>query len=130
MFKDFINWIQYKTLLHSSPKNIVFKEKQVWWCILGVNIGVETDGKNQKFNRPVLVVKKFNHSQFWGIPLTSQIKAENDLYFKIKVKGKDSYLCLSQMRVLDSKRLNNLILQMDESNFGQVKDRIIKIFQK
>jgi mRNA interferase MazF len=130
MLKDFIHWIQYKILLQDSPKNIVFKEKQIWWCSLGVNIGVETDGKNDKFNRPVLVFKKFNHSQFWGIPLTSQIKEENSLYYKINLKGKVNYLCLSQMRVMDSKRLNNLISEMDKSIFIRVKAKIIEIIQK
>lgn len=130
MLKDFINWIQYKILLHGSPKNVVFKEKQIWWCSLGINIGVEQDGKNQKFNRPVLIIKKFNHKQFWGIPLTSQIKNESELYFQINLKGKISYLCLSQMRVMDSKRLNNLISQMDESIFVQVKNKIVEILQK
>ena len=130
MLKDFIHWIQYKILLQDSPKNIVFKEKQIWWCSLGVNIGVETDGKNDKFNRPVLVFKKFNHSQFWGIPLTSQIKEENSLYYKINLKGKVNYLCLSQMRVMDSNRLNNLISEMDKSIFIRVKAKIIEIIQK
>lgn len=130
MFKDFINWIQYKILLQNSPKNTVFQERQIWWCSIGVNVGVETDGKNQKFNRPVLILKKFNHSQFWAIPLTSQVKVENDLYYKINLKGKVSYLCLSQMRVMDSKRLNNLIFQMDESIFVGVKTKIVEILQK
>ena len=130
MFKDFINWIQYKILLQNSPKNIVFQERQIWWCSIGVNVGVETDGKNQKFNRPVLILKKFNHSQFWAIPLTSQVKVENDLYYKINLKGKVSYLCLSQMRVMDSKRLNNLIFQMDKSIFIGVKTKIVEILQK
>ncbi|MEI6728373.1 MAG: type II toxin-antitoxin system PemK/MazF family toxin [bacterium] len=130
MLKDFINWIQYKILIHGSTKNIVFKEKQVWWCSLGVNVGVEIDGKNTKFNMPVLIFKKFNHHQFWGIPLTSQIKQENDLYFKIQVKGKTSYVCLSQMRIFDSKRLNNLIFQMDKNIFDKIKDKIVQIIQK
>ena len=74
--------------------------------------------------------KKFNHHQFWGIPLTSQVKEENDLYFKINVKNKVSYLCLSQMRVMDSKRLNNPISEMDKTIFSKVKSKIVEILQK
>jgi hypothetical protein len=31
-----------------------------------------TDGKHPSFERPVLVVKKFNGDMFWGLPLTSR----------------------------------------------------------
>jgi mRNA-degrading endonuclease toxin of MazEF toxin-antitoxin module len=130
MFKDFVNWIQQKIRIHVNSKNIVFKEKQVWWCSVGINVGVDIDGKNDKFNRPVLIVKKFNRKQFWGIPLTSKIKQENELYFELKTKGRISYVCLSQLRVMDSKRLNNLIFQMDEHIFTQVRSSVIRILQK
>jgi mRNA interferase MazF len=130
MLKDFINWIQYKILLQDNKQAKVFKEREVWWCCLGVNVGREIDGKNQKFNRPVLIIKKFNHYQFWGIPLTSQIKQENDLYFKIQVKGKINYVCLSQMRVLDSKRLNNAISEVENSIFQQIITKIKDLFPK
>jgi mRNA interferase MazF len=130
MFKDFINWIQRKMFLHTQNRVIPFAEREIWWCDIGVNLGYEIDGKNQTFNRPVLIIRKFNHNQFWGIPLTSKIKKESELYFQINLKGKISYLCLSQMRVMDSKRLNNLISQMDESIFIQVKNKIVEIIQK
>lgn len=37
-------------------------------------ISDEQDGKNAEFTRPVLVLRKFNHSLFLGIPLTTNRK--------------------------------------------------------
>jgi ABC-type oligopeptide transport system substrate-binding subunit len=74
MLKDFINWIQYKIYLNTRKKFPKFKEGEIWWCSFGINVGIETDGKNDKFNRPVLVFKKFNSQQFLAIPLTSKEK--------------------------------------------------------
>ena len=36
------------------------KERDIWWCSIGVNIGDEIDGKNELFHRPVLILKKFS----------------------------------------------------------------------
>lgn len=33
---------------------------------------METDGKHHSFERPVVVIYKFNKEMFWGIPLTSK----------------------------------------------------------
>lgn len=43
-----------------DKSNLYFYEKDVWWASLGANIGHEEDGKNKKFERPVLILKKFN----------------------------------------------------------------------
>ncbi len=32
------------------------------WCSIGINVGDEEDGKNELYERPVLVIKKFNAS--------------------------------------------------------------------
>jgi len=32
----------------------------IWRCSLGVNLGVEADGKEEHFRRPVLILKAFN----------------------------------------------------------------------
>ncbi len=89
--KDFVNWIQYKIFLNTKQKYPKFKEGEIWWTSFGVNVGIETDGKNDKFNRPVLVVKKFNGKQFWAVPITSKFKDESIFYYKIRLKTKDSF---------------------------------------
>ncbi len=60
--KEFDLWNSKKKLFNGKPlsKHFYFHEREVWWCGIGINIGVEIDGKNSDFERPVLVVKKFN----------------------------------------------------------------------
>jgi mRNA interferase MazF len=126
-FKDFINWIQYKIYLNARSKYPKFKEGEVWWCSVGINIGSETDGKNDKFNRPVLILKKFNFNQFWAIPLTSKIKEENQFYSKIVIKAKISYAQISQLKTSDAKRLQDKIGKISDNELKQIRKKIINL---
>ncbi len=57
----FIEWTKLKIRIQISEEEpVYFREKEIWWASLGVNIGYEQDGKNRNFERPVLVLKKFN----------------------------------------------------------------------
>ena len=54
--KDFDGWIVKKKEYHyrdSLPPK--FKERDIWWVSIGVNIGYEEDGKHEKYLRPVLI---------------------------------------------------------------------------
>ncbi len=64
MKKDFDCWNDIKKKLDESKKTLFFKERDVWWCSIGLNVGDEENGKNQFFSRPVLVVRKFNNRLF------------------------------------------------------------------
>lgn len=55
--KDFEVWTKIKKESHLKENRILFKERDVWWCRLGVNIGDEEDGKGDSFLRPVLYKK-------------------------------------------------------------------------
>ncbi len=104
--KDFDSWNVKKKHLHRQEfsKNFFYHEREVWWCSLGINIGVESNGKNEQFERPILVVKKFNKDMFWGIPLTSKPKT-GEFFYKIQHPGGTSWAMLSQLKTLSSKRL-------------------------
>ena len=43
--KDFQNWHSLKTKLESLEKDELFREREIWWCSIGENIGFEQDGK-------------------------------------------------------------------------------------
>src|SRR6266446_7685513 len=60
MQKDFPGWHRQKAQLHAQHQTPTFQEREIWWCSVGVNVGHEMDGKNQFYNRPVLIVRKFN----------------------------------------------------------------------
>ena len=90
-----------------------------WWCPLGINVGVETDGKNDDFERPVLIVKKFNREMVWVLPVTSKDKG-NKFYFKVKYGNKDRWIIWSQLRIVSTKRLLRKVDVLAEDSFSQI----------
>ena len=123
MEKDFNKWSELKQKLNNRKAVPTFKEREVWWCSIGANVGCEEDGKNQLFNRPILVVRKFNNNLFLAIPLSSQIK-ENRYYHKIHLQDKEGSVLLSQIRVLEGKRLNHKIATITKEQFEIVREKI------
>jgi mRNA interferase MazF len=106
MQKDFDLWATQKKKADALFQRPMFKENEVWWCSLGVNVGDEQDGKGDSFTRPVLVLKKFNRNIFMGIPLSTQLK-DNQFYHRILFKGIEQSVLLSQMRLFDAKRFRD-----------------------
>ncbi|MFY9990557.1 MAG: hypothetical protein WAL40_05890, partial [Rhodoplanes sp.] len=74
MEKDFDGWNKIKKEVNAYElrRDFFYHQREVWWCAIGVNVDVETDGKQVNFERPVLVLQKFNKEMFWGVPLTSR----------------------------------------------------------
>ena len=57
-FSEYNAWNQKKQSINkaSSSREIYFRERKIWWCSIGLNIGFEENGKGKLFNRPVLVL--------------------------------------------------------------------------
>lgn len=103
--KDFHAWAVAKEAHERGTPPPYFKEREVWWVALGVNIGFEEDGKGPSFSRPVLIVRKFG-SLFYGVPLSTTDKRGIFYHaFTYKPERGESVALLSHMRVLDSRRL-------------------------
>jgi len=98
--------------------------REIWWCSVGVNIGHEMDGKNQFYNRPVLIVRKFN----FGVPLTTKIK-QNPYYLLIRFKDHDQCVMLSQLRLWDGKRLTHKMGQLPDDQFAAVKQALRRLLK-
>jgi mRNA-degrading endonuclease toxin of MazEF toxin-antitoxin module len=123
--KDFIYWHTIKRDIHNQRPRIYFKEREIWFCHLGENIGFEQDGRGNEFLRPVLIVKKFNHELFWALPLTKKHRPDNPYYFAFTFKdGVTSSAILSQLRMLDSKRLKYQSGTASEMHFSSIKTKI------
>lgn len=71
--KDFDAWNEDKKVVHSSAAQVQFKDREVWWCKVGINVGYEINGKTL-FLRPVLIIRKISSNTFIGIPLTRKEK--------------------------------------------------------
>jgi mRNA-degrading endonuclease toxin of MazEF toxin-antitoxin module len=104
MKKDFKKWHLKKETLNDEKNRPFFREAEVWFCSIGVNVGFEQDGAGGNFLRPVVVIKKFNNEVFWALPLTKR-KKKGPYYFSFKLNSKISTAILSQVRLIDSKRL-------------------------
>ena len=104
--KNYTSWLPKKKRLNDIPKERLrsFKEREVRWCYIGVNVGSEMMGKNDNFTRPVLITKKYNNNLFLGVMLTSSDRSE--YAYKISKDGeKTSKVSLSSLRTFDARRL-------------------------
>ncbi|MBU6338529.1 MAG: type II toxin-antitoxin system PemK/MazF family toxin [Rickettsiales bacterium] len=123
MEKDFYEWSNLKTKLNVRKNIPTFKQGEIWWCSIGVNIGCEEDGKNEMFNRPVLIIRKFNNNMFLGVPLSTKIK-DNKYYFQIYFSKRVSSVLLSQIRVFESKRLTHKVATLAGEQLENVREKI------
>jgi mRNA interferase MazF len=122
--KKFPNWFKIKPKLDSLNNRPLFQEREVWNCHWGCNVGFELDGKHEKFIRPVLIFRKLTHNTFLGMPLTTKLK-NGSWYVKSKIKNKEGRYIISQIRIIDSKRLYNKIEQITDEEFKLVKQRFL-----
>jgi mRNA interferase MazF len=129
MEKDFDKWNELKRKLDNKKNIAAFKQREVWWCHIGANIGDEENGKSEVCSRPILIVKKFNNRIFWGLPLTTQIK-EKPYYYKITFKQNEQCAMISQLRLWDAKRLTTRMGKLTSEQFDEIKKIISEIILK
>ena len=110
-----IDWWKTHVLLIENNKEVYFKEGEVWWCSIGMNVGDEEFGKGTTFRRPVLIFKKFSNNSFLGLPLAGKEK-EGSWYVPTLVIGKKGSVMLNQARVFDRKRLQRRIMVMTKED--------------
>jgi mRNA interferase MazF len=124
MQKDFPRWSSKKSKLNNATITSSFKEREIWFCYFGINIGHEQDGDVKKFLRPALILKKFSNKTFFGIPLTHTPKFGKEFFTVIDDPGV-SIALLSQGRTLDSRRLFYYSATMSEDEFESLKLRFL-----
>jgi mRNA interferase MazF len=125
--KKFDNWNKIKKATQQNKKTLYFHPREIWFVRLGKNIGFEQDGKGNDFLRPVIVLRKFNQQVFWSISLTTNLK-KGKYYFEIENSGrKKASAILSQIRLIDTKRLRYKIGDVDKQTFQQLKKAISEI---
>jgi mRNA interferase MazF len=125
--KNYKNWCDLKYKINKSERFLSFYAKEIWWCSLGLNIGYEQDGKNKKYERPVLVLKKFNQDILLVLPLTSNNK-KSRYYYQLGYKGRSYSVILSQIRLISSKRLLRRIRKISKGEFIKIKKKFNKLF--
>lgn len=69
-----------------------------------MNIGSEQDGKNDSFERPVLIVRRISRDSCIILPFTSKI-VDSDYRVTTESTGIQAQVVLSQIKTISSKRL-------------------------
>ncbi len=126
--KDFDNWNKRKKAINDSNKQVFFNTRDVWWIYLGHNVGIEQDGKNEDFVRPVLIVRKLTNKMFVGIPLSTKQKAGYRFYAPFtQHQGETVSAILHQVRVFDAKRLKRRMYRLDQAQFDKIRQGVVDV---
>lgn len=130
IIKQFFDWTKRKIFHHLnevSEKQVFYREKEIWWAALGQNIGFEINGKHEFYERPVLILKKYNADTCFVLPLTTQVKQSNPWY-QILVSQDLGVVNLTQGRTISSKRLLQRQGIMDKDKYEEVLGEFLKQF--
>ena len=123
MRKDFDSWNTRKKELNETQPNF-YRARDIRWCSLGINIGFEEDGTSEKYRRPVLVIKGFSLNVCLILPLTTSRK-ENPYHISIGIiDGREAAVILSQIRLIDTKRLHDRLAILDKEKFNEIRKAI------
>lgn len=128
MEKDFDKWNNVKKSIHTKPDNFGVHEREIWWTSFGINIGVEVDGKHDSFERPALVLKKFNLQMVLALPTTTRTK---DLRFheEYSFGNKKYFVVLTQPRTVSTKRFIRKIGMVSKDDFERIHKRLTQAIQ-
>lgn len=128
MSKDFDGWNQRKRAINAEPKGKLYHKRDIWWCSLGTNVGFEQDGTGDGYQRPALIVKGFSKNVCLVVPLTTSEKT-NPYHVPIgEVGGRISFAIVSQLRLIDTRRLINKIGMLDQTMFATIAKAVRDFF--
>ena len=120
MQKDFDRWNEAKKKIERSTFTNYVHIREVWWCSLGVNIGREEDGNEDFFERPVLILNKFNRDMVLAVPLTTTPK-RTPYHFLIPYNGTEVAAVLSQLRLVSTTRLKRRMFRLPDPLFDEIR---------
>jgi len=127
MQKDFDSWNNVKKKT-DAEKPRLYTLREIWWCRLGVNIGTEQDGKGDWYVRPCVILRGFGADACLVVPLTTSTR-EHALRFPIGlVEGQQARANLSQIRIIDTRRLEQKIGFLDEKVFSELRKTARNMF--
>jgi len=128
MEKEYQKWHIKKSKVNKIEKRPFFHEREIWFCYLGSNIGFEQNG-SEDFLRPVVILRKFNNEIFWAVPLTKSNKKINKVteqfYYAFSfLPDIISVAILSQLRLIDAKRLSHQIGMIEDVKFLELNKKL------
>ena len=125
--KDFDKWNEIKKKTEVEQPRL-YTVREIWWCRFGLNIGTEQNGKGEWYVRPCIILRGFGPDACLVIPLTTSPRI-HALRIPIgKIEGEEAKANLSQIRVVDTKRLQNRIGFLSEQYFDVLKKATKALF--
>ena len=125
MKKDFDSWNIRKKETNSDNDYLpLYHRRQIRWCRLGVNVGYEQDGTGKDFSRPVLILKGFSRHVCLIVPLTTSVKKNKYHVFIGTIDGQMANAIISQIRLIDTKRLDQHIATLDKELFELIQKAV------
>lgn len=124
MEKDFEGWFKKKKEIEKYQSRKKYHTGDVWWFYTGLNIGFEQDGKGDVYSRPCLIIKGFNKEVCLIVPLTTKYK-DSKFYVSVGlIENKSACAIISQIKLIDTKRLVNQIGFIKTSKLNEIKKAI------
>ncbi len=124
------NWHLIKKELECENNQIPqFREQEIWWCYVGQNLGSEIYGKGDKFIRPVYIFKKINAKKFIGIPLKSHFYHNDNRYYPLKIKERESAICFNEIRSFSAKRLMDKYHKLSDKEHLKIREALKSYFE-
>ena len=123
MPKNFDRWNEIKKKTNREGVRL-YTVREIWWCRLGVNVGSEQDGSGAEFLRPVVIVRSFGANICLVVPLTASVRRHPLRIAVGTVKDKEASALISQMRVIDTRRLVEKVGFLDKEKFLVLKKAI------
>lgn len=126
MQKDFDSWNEKKKELSQKERTIFFKEGEIWWVSIGINIGEEVYGKGNFFSRPVIVFHKLSSSACLVIPLTTKERV-GSWYHVFELDGMVRYAMMHQIKMMSTKRFESRMTTIPEPQFNILKKAVAQL---
>ncbi len=109
--------------------DILVRERDIWWCKIGKNIGQEQDGVGDNFSRPVLILKKLDSKTCIILPLTTQKNSGSWFYELNNINNKKNWIMLNQIRLISINRFYYYIGYINIGDFAKIKKQLISLLE-
>jgi len=127
MEKDFDRWNEVKKKADAEAPRL-YTVREIWWCRFGINIGTEQDGGGRFFLRPAIILRGFGSDACLIAPLTTSVR-EHPLRIPVGIiDGRSTRANLSQLRVVDTRRLIEKISFLDREMFASLRKAVRVLF--
>jgi len=122
----FNSWNLKQQELDSKKRKLLFKEGEIWWCSIGMNVGQEVYGKGKNFSRPVIILKKLSHNFCIILPITTKGSRGMGLH-ALYTNKKERWIMMNQMRSISANRLYARESEMTEEDFIVLKKSVAQL---